>query len=66
MKKITSILLLITTMGAAKAYPPAPHHMIEGVEGNEKGRLLIGVKIKVELFPWEKLDYVDLLSKILK
>ena len=23
-------------------------------------------KIKVELFPWEKLDYVDLLSKILK
>ena len=34
-------------MGIAKAYPPAPHHMIEGVVRNEHGRPLIGDNIKV-------------------
>ena len=36
MKKITSIILLITTMGIAKAYPPATHHIIEGLVMNEQ------------------------------
>lgn len=49
MKKITSIILLITTIGVAKAYPPAPHHMIEGVVRNEQGRPLIGDNIKVAI-----------------
>ena len=48
MKKFLTIpILFFTVAHTAFAYPPAPHHVIEGLVRDEQGRPMVGDNIKV-------------------